>query len=264
MRKNSRKLNTGNFSPALPSEFYDHASDPMVMFSRGKGALRERVYAYLRSAILNGGILPEGRLVEEVVARELGVSRTPVREALHKLEREGLIEHFQNRGFVVPKEMESQVAEIFEIRAILEGYILRIACESATDDFLSELKALLKEVERCLVESKIEELHHRNTLFHDRIIKQVPGRERLKGLVKDLREYVLRYRMATLRFPGGAERTLKGHEKIILALETGDSDLCERIMRAHIEGAKTDAIRELTEKKTSPIASMAEWSEQYF
>ena len=71
-----------------------------------------------------GKIPPEGHLVEEVVGRELGVSRTPVREALHKLEREGLIEHFQNRGFAVTRETESQVAEIFEIRAILEGYIL--------------------------------------------------------------------------------------------------------------------------------------------
>ncbi len=188
--------------------------------------------------------------MEEVVARELEVSRTPVREALHKLEREGLIEHFPNRGFTVTRETESQVAEIFEIRSILEGHILRIACERATDEFISELKSILEKAETCLAQSKIGELHRFNTLFHDRIIHQVPGRERLKGLVKDLREYVLRYRSATLRFPGGAERTLQGHEKIILALETGDQDLCERIMRAHVEGAKIDAIRELMERKT--------------
>jgi len=205
---------------------------------------------------VSGSIPPEERLVEEVIARELGVSRTPVREALHKLEREGLIEHFPNRGFTVIRETESHVAEIFEIRSILEGYILRIACERATDEFLSELKLLVKEAERCLAQSKIEELHRSNTLFHDRIIHQVPRRKRLKGLVKNLREYVLRYRSATLRFPGGAERTLQGHEKIILALETGDQDLCERVMRAHIEGAKIDAIRELMERRTLPIASV--------
>jgi len=256
MRKNSRKLNTENSSPAPLGKFPDNVSDPMGMLDRGREPRRERVYSYLRSAILSGNILPEGRLVEEVVARELGVSRTPVREALHKLEREGLIEHFPNRGFVVTRETESQVAEIFEIRSILEGYILRIACESATDEFLSDLKSLLKKAERCLAGSKIEELHRFNTLFHDRIIQQVSGMERLKGLVKDLREYVLRYRSATLKFPGGAERTLKGHAKIILALETGDPDLCERVMRAHIEGAKIDAIRELMEKKMSYIASM--------
>ncbi|MFB0508055.1 MAG: GntR family transcriptional regulator [Thermodesulfobacteriota bacterium] len=256
MRKNSRKLNTENSSTASPSRFSGKISDPMVVLSRGKEPLQERVYSHLRSAILSGSILPEERLVEELVARALEVSRTPVREALHKLEREGLIEHFPNRGFAVAKETESQVAEIFEIRAILEGYILRIACESATDDFLSELKSLLEKAERCFTESKIEELHRINTMFHDRIIYQVSGRVRLKSLVKDLTEYVLRYRSATLQFPGGAERTLGWHEKIILALETGDPDLCERIMRAHIEGAKTDAIRELMERKTSPIASV--------
>jgi len=226
------------------------------VFSRGKGPLREGVYSYLRSAILTGRIHPEKRLVEEMVARELGVSRTPVREALHKLEREGLIQHVQKRGFAVPRETEAQVVEIFEIRSILEGYILRIACKSSTDAFLSDLRSLLKKAKRCLAQSKIEELHHFNTLFHDRIMHQVSGRERLKGLVKDVREYVLRYRSATLRFPGGAERTLKGHERIILALETGDPDLCERIMRAHIEDAKTDAIRELMERRMSTTASM--------
>jgi DNA-binding GntR family transcriptional regulator len=226
------------------------------MPSRGRGPLAERVYSYLRSAIVSGHIPPEDRLVEEVIARELEVSRTPVREALHKLEREGLIEHFPNRGFTVIRETESHVAEIFEIRSILEGHILRIACESATDEFISELKSILEKAERCLAQSKIGELHRSNTLFHDRIIHQVPGRKRLKGLVKDLREYVLRYRSATLQFPGGAERTLQGHEKIILALETGDQDLCESVMRAHIEGAKIDAIRELMERKSSPVASM--------
>lgn len=242
--------------PASLNKSPGDGSKPPGDAIQGKEPLRERVYSHLRSAILNGTIHPEGRLVEEVIARELGVSRTPVREALHKLEREGLIEHSPNRGFAVTRETESQVAEIFEIRSILEGYILRIACKSATDAFLSDLRSLLKKATTCLAQSKIDELHHVNTLFHDRIIHQVSGMERLKGLVKDLREYVLRYRSATLRFPGGAERTLKGHEKIIVALETGDPDLCERIMRAHIEGAKTDAIRELTERKTSLVAPM--------
>jgi DNA-binding GntR family transcriptional regulator len=188
-------------------------------------------------------------LVEEVVARELGVSRTPVREALHKLEREGLIEHFPNRGFAVTRETESQVAEIFEIRAILEGYILRIACENATNAFLSELRLLLKKAERRLAEGKIEDVHRLNTMFHDRIMDQVSGRDGLKVHIKDLREYVLRYRSATLRFPGGAERSLQGHAKVILALEIEDPDLCERIMRDHVTGAKDDAIRHFMERK---------------
>lgn len=249
MRRNSRKLSSESYSPAHLPRFPGNGANPIEPSVRGKEPLRKKVYAYLRAAILSGNIFPGGRLVEEVVARELGVSRTPVREALYKLEREGLIEHFPNRGFAVPRETESQVAEIFEIRAILEGYVLRIACENATNGFLSELRLLLTKAERFLGEGKIEELHRLNTMFHDRIMEQVPGREGLKGHIKDLREYVLRYRAATLRFPGGAERTLKGHAKVILALETGDPDLCERIMRDHVAGAKDDAIRHLMERK---------------
>lgn len=249
-------MNTGSSLPASLTKVSEGAPPIPEIAGHGKETLLERVYSYLRSAIVSGNLPPEGRLVEEVIARKLGVSRTPVREALHKLEREGLIEYFQNRGFAVPGETEGHIAEIFEIRAILEGYILRIACERTTDVLLSELRALLKEGERCLAESQIEELHRINTLFHDRILQQVSGRARLKTLVRDLREYVLRYRAATLRSPGGAERTVEGHARIILALETGDPDLCERIMRAHVEGAKRDAIRELMERNTPPPVLM--------
>ncbi len=249
MRRNSRKLSSESYSPAHLRRFSGNGASPIAPLARGKEPRWERVYGYLRSAILSGNIPPEGRLVEEVVARELGVSRTPVREALHKLEREGLIEHFPNRGFAVPRETERQVGEIFEIRAILEGYILRIACENLTNGFLSELRLLLQKAERCLGEGKMEELHRLNTMFHDRIMDQVSGREGLKEHIRNLREYVLRYRSATLRFPGGAERTLKGHAKVILALEIGDPDLCERIMRDHVAGAKDDAIRHLMERK---------------
>jgi len=249
-------LNIGSFSPAPLNKVPEGALPIPEIAGHGSGPLGEKVYSYLRSAIVSGKFPPEGRLVEQEIARELGVSRTPVREALHQLEREGLIEHFPNRGFTVIGESESEVAEIFEIRSILEGYILRVACEGATDDLVSDLKSLLKEAERCLAESQIEELHRINTLFHDRILQQISGRARLKNLVKDLREYVLRYRAVTLRFPGGAERTVKGHERIILALETGDPDLCERIMRAHVEGAKSDAIRELMERNTPPAVLM--------
>lgn len=249
MRRNSRKLSLESYSQAHLRRVPGNGASPIAPLVRGKEPLRVRVYSYLRSAILSGNILPEEHLVEEVVARELGVSRTPVREALQKLEREGLLEHFPNRGFLVPRETESQVAGIFEIRAILEGYILRIACENATNGFLSELSLLLKKAERCLGKGRMEELHRLNTMFHDRIMDQVPGRDGLKGHIRDLREHVLRYRSATLLSPGGAERTLKGHAKVILALKLGDPDLCERIMRDHVAGAKDDAIRHLMERK---------------
>jgi DNA-binding GntR family transcriptional regulator len=239
-----------------PRKLHDHKPLPTEIFDRDKGSLRERVYSCLRIAILSGKFQPQARLVEESVARKLGVSRTPVRESLHKLEREGLIEHVRNRGFKLRTEGEGQIAEIFEIRALLEGYILRIACERATDEFLSDLKSLVRKGERCFAQSKIEELRRVNTLFHDRIVQQVTGKERLKGLIKDLREYVLHYRSVTLKSRGGAKRTLEGHKRIILALETGDAGLCERTMRDHIERAEADAIGELTEKEMSALPLM--------
>jgi DNA-binding GntR family transcriptional regulator len=231
----------------IPNKLNGHIPLSSVMSDRAKGSLREKVYSSLRTAILSGTFQPQSRLLEQSLARNLGVSRTPIRESLQKLEKEGLIEYFPNRGFRLPRDREAYTDETFEIRAILEGYILRIACEIATDEFLSDLKSLVRRAQLCLIQSNIRELWRLNTLFHDRIIQQVPGRDRLKGLIKDLREYILYFRSATLRAPGGAERALEDHEKIILALETRDPALCEHIMRNHIERAKLDATRELTE-----------------
>ena len=235
----------------IPIKAADTMLVPPVKFDGRKESLREKVYSYLRMAILSGKFPPQARLVEETVARELGVSRTPVRESLQKLEKDGLIQHLPNRGFKLRRDGESQIVEVFEIRAILEGHILRIACGRATEGFLSDLKSLVKRAERFLAQSMIEEVHRFNTLFHDRIIQQVSGKERLKEMIKDLTETILYYRSATLNSPGGAQRALEGHRKIILALEKGDPDLCERIMRDHIERARADAIRKLTQEETT-------------
>src|SRR5512139_3429849 len=101
--------------------------------------VRERVYRDLKSAILSGGFDPGDRLTEEYLAGRMKVSRTPVREALHKLESEGLIKRRQKRGFIVSRDSQEEVEEIFEIRAILEGYALRTISERASDELLERL-----------------------------------------------------------------------------------------------------------------------------
>ena len=205
--------------------------------------VRQRAYEHLKSAILSGRLDPGKRLAEEHLAKELGVSRTPVREALHKLELEGLIKPLETRGFVVSKDSREEIEELFDMRAILEGYGLRVISEKVSENLLKQLNRLIENAEDALRRKQLREVFKWNTQFHDTLHRMVSEKKRLHRLLVNVRKYVLRYREDTLQYPDGGRRALDGHHKIVMALRLKDPDLCERVMREHIREAKEDAIQ---------------------
>jgi len=207
--------------------------------------VRERVYEYLKTAILSGHLNPGERLTEEHLAETLGVSRTPVREALHKLESEGLIKIRKKRGFIVSRDSKEEVEELFELRSILEGYALRVISESVSEETLHRLEEFIQNAEEALRRKKIEDIFKWNTRFHDTLHELVANKTRLHRLIVNMRKYVLRHRKDTLRYPDGGRRSVEGHRKIVMALQLKDPDLCERVMREHIQEAKEDALQSL-------------------
>jgi len=207
--------------------------------------VREKVYHYLKSSILSGRFDPGERLTEEHIAEKLKVSRTPVREALHKLESEGLIKPRKKRGFIASRDSKEEVEELLELRAILEGYALRLISEKISEETLDRLNGLIDKADQALRRNRIDEVFKWNTQFHDTLHELVSDRDRLHGLIVNMRKYVLRYRKDTLQYPDGGKRTIEGHRKIILALRLRDPVLCEYIMREHIREAKEDALQTL-------------------
>lgn len=205
--------------------------------------VRRRVYEHLKMEILTGRLSPEERLGEEHLAEILGVSRTPVREALHKLEAEGLIQPGAKRGFIVSGDSREEVEDRFEIRAVLEGYALRVISARIGEEHLARFEELIDRAEAALEANRMDEVFDLNTRFHDTLHELVSDRERLYRLIVDMRKQVLRYRRETLQSREGARRTLNGHRKIVLALHLKDPDLCERTMREHIRQAKEDALQ---------------------
>jgi DNA-binding GntR family transcriptional regulator len=210
--------------------------------------VREMAYEFLKSSVLSGHLNPGERLTEEYLAKKLGVSRTPVREALHKLESEGLIKPLETRGFIVSRDSKDEVEELFELRAILEGYALRIISERISEEDLKQLGRLIAGAEDALRRKRMEEVFKWNTKFHDTLHGIVVDKKRLHRLLVNIRKYVLRYRRDTLQYPDGGKRAVDGHRKILLALRLRDPDLCERMMREHIQEAKVDAEQFLFEK----------------
>ncbi len=217
-------------------------------YQKNSISVRERAYEFLKSSVLSGHFNPGERLTEEHLAKKLGVSRTPVREALHKLESEGLIKPLETRGFIVSRDSKDEVEELFELRAILEGYALRIISERISEEDLKQLDRLIAGAEDALRRKRMEEVFKWNTKFHDTLHGIVVDKKRLHRLLVNIRKYVLRYRRDTLQYPDGGKRAVDGHRKILLALRLKDPDLCERMMREHIHEAKLAAEQFLFEK----------------
>lgn len=212
---------------------------------------REKTYEFLKEKVLSGQFRPGDRLTEEYLAAELGVSRTPVREALHKLEREGLVRPLETRGFCVPRDTREEIEEVFELRTILEGYALRTVCRHIKKETLNKLDAIIEKAEKAYQGRKIDDVFKYNTQFHDTLHGLIAHKPRLLALMVDLRQYILRYRKDTLQHMQGARRSIDGHRKIMMSLRLGDEDLCERIMREHVQEARADALHTLFGKDGS-------------
>jgi len=206
-------------------------------------SVREKTYEHLKSDILSGRFLPGERLAEEHLAEELGVSRTPVREALHKLEQDGLIEPLESRGFCIPRDSEEEIEDLFEIRTVLEGYTLKLICERITDEQIALLEGIVEKADAALRRKRIDEVFQYNTQFHDTLHGLVADKRRFHSLIVNMRKYVLRYRKDTLQYLGAGKRASDGHRQILLALKLKDPELCERVMRGHIRQSKEDALQ---------------------
>lgn len=212
--------------------------------SRKNGvSTREKTYEHLKSNIFAGRFAPGERLAEEHLAEELGVSRTPVREALHKLEQDGLIEPLESRGFCIPRDSPEEIEDLFELRTVLEGYTLKIICERITEEQIAFLEELVDNAEEALERQQIEEVFNWNTKFHDSLHDLVADKRRFHSMIVNMRKYVLRYRKDTLQYLGAAKRASDGHRQILLALKLKDPELCERVMRVHIRQSKEDALQ---------------------
>ncbi len=208
----------------------------------------EKTYEYLKGKILAGRFSPGDRLTEEHLAEELGVSRTPIREALHKLELEGLIKSLETRGFIIPRDSDEEVEELFDLRAVLEGYTLRLICESISEETLKQLDGYIGKGEEALRRKELDEVFKWNTKFHNTLHGLVAKRPRFYQILVNMRKYVWRRRRDALQYPDAGKRTIDGHRKIMLALRLKDPDLCERLMREHIREAKEDALQTLLGK----------------
>lgn len=209
--------------------------------------LREIVFETLREAIINAVLKPGERLMEIQLAEEMGVSRTPVREAIRKLELEGFVVMVPRKGAYVAGISIKDIADVFEIRAALEGLAAGLAAERITEEELEQLERILVKIGECVQNNDLEKLIEVDTEFHDTLYKACRN-ERLVQIVSNLREQIQRARTASLSTPGRSKYALEEHKKIVEAVSERNVELSQMLAREHIENAENAMLDVLNNK----------------
>ena len=206
--------------------------------------LREVVCETLREAIISGVLRPGERLMEIQLAEELGVSRTPVREAIRKLELERFVVMLPRRGTYVANLSLKDINEVFEIRAALDGLAAGLAAERITEEELELMERLLVEIAEHIEQRNNQKIVEADEAFHD-ILYRASRNERLVGIIYNLREQFTRFRSVSINYPGRLQNTLEEHRQLVEAIARREPDMAQQKAREHIENAEQTLLLEL-------------------
>ncbi len=196
-------------------------------------SLRGRVFNKIRGDILSGAYHENEELKENTLATELGVSRTPVREALRQLELEGLVTIIPNKGASVTGITKKDIHDIYMIRSYLEGLCAKWACEHITEDQIEDLEEVLYLSDFHARRNHYEQLVELDNKFHDLIYK-ASGSKILNHVLSDFHHYVERIRKITLSQPNRASKSSAEHASILGAIKERNGELAERLANEHI------------------------------
>lgn len=204
--------------------------------------LREIVCENLRDAIKKGILEPGERLMEVQLADELGISRTPVREAIRKLEQEGYVIMMPRRGTYVADISEGDIKEIFEIRSALESLATGLAARRIEQNELENLQSLLNEIEGYIKENNIEKIVETDVKFHE-LLYQVSRNNRLVGIISNLKEQLARFRTLSMSYPGRLQATFEEHSEMVEAIADGDVSSARDAAERHMEHAEETLLK---------------------
>jgi DNA-binding GntR family transcriptional regulator len=206
--------------------------------------LRDVVFFTLRQAILKGELEPGERLMEMQLAEQLGVSRTPIREAIRKLELEGLVLMIPRRGAIVAKITEKDLRDVLEVRASLERLSTNLACERIQDDAIEELRQAQEAFKEALEGDDITLQAQRDVEFHD-VIYKATGNLRLIQMLNNLREQMYRYRLEYLKYDLAHQTLIEEHEAMIDAISKRDKDTATDIIVRHVYNQELTVLKKL-------------------
>lgn len=225
----------------------DHPGNPVFELPN---SVSDQLYKMLRQKIMGQELRGGDRLIQTDIAQEFSISRTPIREALRRLEQEGLVERMPQGGLRVVKISPGDVKDLYGIRAVLSSYAAELACGRIDRETLDHLKSINHQARTVVEDTSVslqeqgEQLFELNTVFHESIL-DAAGSPWLLTMVNNLRDMVLRFRVLCLQDLAIRREACTEHERIVELLESGDKDLVVPLMRKHILAGGEAAVRVL-------------------
>lgn len=209
--------------------------------------LRDVVFNTLREAILKGDLKPGERLMELQLASQLGVSRTPIREAIRMLEQEGLAVTMPRKGAEVAKMTLKGMEDVLEIRAALDELASQLACERMTEEQMEQLQARKAAFEKSLTTGNVKAIAEADVNFHD-VIYEATGNPKLVNMLNNLREQIYRYRVEYLKDEKNYPKLIEEHEAIYQALINRNKEAARSSIGEHVEN-QAIAVKEVIVKQ---------------
>lgn len=220
----------------------------MTETKKTAGGLSAQVYHQIRSAILEGGLISGESVTELGLAKDCGVSRTPVREALRQLELEGLVELIPNKGAIVLGISPEDIRDIYEMRAMLEGAAAARAAQHSTDEQVRKLSEVLDLTEFYAARRDMPQLKMLDGRFHQ-LIYEMSGSRMYRRMLRDLHYYVSLTGGASLQSEGRAAQSAGEHRAVLEAVMRHDSEDARRLMTLHVNNALQNVLKNVLKQR---------------
>lgn len=209
--------------------------------------LRDVIFETLRRAIVSGDIKPGERLMEVSLAEQMGVSRTPVREAIRRLEAEGLVTMIPRKGTHVSELSVKDIIDVLEVRGVLDKLATGLAAKRMTPSQIKILEGVHKQYVTNVEKNNIEGAIRKDVEFHDTIYS-ASGNSRLISVAASLREHIYRFRVIYMKDTHIAEHVLREHEDILEAIRNSQYDIAANLAEEHIKNQMESIIKTVNEK----------------
>ena len=211
----------------------------------GYELLSQKIYNLLKIQIVKEDLEPKTKLFEGKIAEQMEVSRTPIREAIHRLASEGFVKIIPNGGIVVNNVCTEDIREVLQIRRVLEGLAARMAAKIIKEEEVKEAEKLVKQMGYLVIKVDVLTFVEIATKLHN-LILNIYGNKRLISIYDNLNDLIYRFRIRSLSVPGRLRYSLEEHRKIVEALKKRDSDRADKFSQIHVENVLKNILAHTT------------------
>jgi len=219
-----------------------------ILKIEGYELLNQKVYRVLKESIIKGFLEPGTKLLENKIAEEMHVSRTPVREAMQKLVAEGFVKTTPNQTMVVTEVSPEDVKEVLQIRGVLEGLAARIAAKKINRQEMDELENVVAQMDIFITKKDLASYCKADDEFHD-LILNICGNKWIIQIRDNLGSFIYRFRNTSLSVPGRLKHSLEEHQAIMESLKKHNSEEADRLSQVHMENTVINILKNVVKEK---------------